>query len=239
MTAIIVIAAILLFLFLLLVLPADLILLYNDEVTLTLRVLFLRFPLVPKKEKPPRPSRFTAKYYRQMKEKDAKEEAEAIRKAAEKQAKKDEKKAEKEREKANGQASSASFPELLDRIGAVKDLAGRVILRFAKRLTIRVKRCFVSIGTGDAATTALATGAANGALFAVAEVLRNASGLDDASAAKLQASPDFLGTGFHADIEILFRIRTFGVFDLAIYALRAFLKDKDRIMPKGGTSSSK
>ena len=242
MTALIVIAAIALFLFLLLLLPADFIITYRDDVTLTLRVLLLRFPLVPGKEKKIRPSRFTAAYYRRLIAKDAAEDAKdaakAEQKAREKAAKKAAKQAQKEADKAAGRPTDSSFEELLDRIGAIKDLAGRVILRFAKRLTIRVRRCFVSIGTGDAATTALATGAAISALFAVAEVLRNVSELDDRSAARLTASPDFLGQGFRADVDILIRIRVFGVFDLAIYALRAFLKDKDRILPKGGAAAN-
>ena len=242
MTVLIVIAAIVLFLFLLLLLPADFIITYRNDVALTLRVLFLRFPLVPGKEKKIRPSRFTAAYYRRLTAKDtaedAKDAAKAEQKAREKAEKKAAKKAQKEADKAAGRSSDSSLEELLDRIGAIKDLAKRVILRFAKRLTIRVRRCFVSIGTGDAATTALATGAANSALLAVVEILRNVSGLDNKSAARLVATPDFLGTGFHADVDILIRIRVFGVFDLAIYAFRAFLKDKDRILPKGRSSAN-
>lgn len=225
MTALYVIATVALFLFLLLALPADLILTCRDELTLTLRVLFLRFPLVPKKEKPPKLSHFTAEGYRRQVANDTKE-------AAEKQKKADDKAAKKAAQKgADAPGEKRSLSALLDKVGGIKNIAVRVIERFARRLTIRVRRCDISIGTGDAASTALATGAVNAALYGLAEVLRNTSGLDDESAGKLYASPDFLGEGFHTDLDILFRIRVFGVFDVAFTALKAFLKEKKRIMP--------
>lgn len=212
----IVLGCILLFFVFLLSLKATITIGYSDEITLTVRVLFLKIKILPKKEKKHGPHSMSAKKAQKIRKKLAKKEKV-----------KREKKAQKALQKKQAPPKTKkSVAEILDLIAMVRKLVAAVVKRFFKRLRIDVARLKIKIATGDAASTAVAYGAVTQAinvLFPLLEPIKN-FGLPETT--ELEIQPDFLSDASEMDILISFSLRVWHVFDVAFSALGAFLKHK-------------
>lgn len=212
----IILACIVLFFAFLLSLKATIIIAYSDEVTLTVRVLFLKIRILPKKEKKNGPHSMSASKAQKIR-----------RKLAKKERAKREKKAQKEiRKKQAPPKPKKSVAEILDLIAMVRKLVSAVVKRFFKHLRVNVARLNVKIATGDAASTAIAYGAVTqsiNVLFPLLEPIKN-FGLPETTEVDIQ--PDFLSESSEIDILISFSLRVWHVFDIAFSALGAFLKHK-------------
>ncbi|MBQ2999095.1 MAG: hypothetical protein IJD64_01400 [Clostridia bacterium] len=124
MTALIIIGCILLFFVFLLSLKATITIAYTDEVTLSVRVLFLKIKILPKKEKkgPRSMSKKKSERIRAKARKKAQKKREAAKAKAE--AKKQKKQAAKEKPK-------KSMSEILDTVSMVRGIAAEVIAAFS------------------------------------------------------------------------------------------------------------
>ena len=219
MTALIVIGIILLFFVFLLSLKATVTIAYREEVALSVRVLCLKIPILPKKEK--RYSHaMSAKKARKLREKAAKKE----KKKQDASRQKAIKKAEKKELKKN--APKKSLSEILDMITMVRKLAATVIRIFFKRLRIDVARLKIKVATGDAATTAIAYGAITQAVNLLLPVLENVKTFDLPKEADFSIEADFLSDAIEADVELSFSLRVWHLFDVAFGALKSFLAHK-------------
>lgn len=226
MTALIIIGCILLFFVFLLSLKATITIAYADEVTLSVRVLCFKIKLLPKKEKkgPHSMSRRKAARIRAKARKKAQKKREAA--LAKEEAKKQKKQAAKAKPK-------KSMSEILDTISLIRGIAAEVIRRFFKHLRIDVARVKVKVATGDAATTAIAYGAACTALNVLLPVLYEVKNFSLPKEQDFSVEPDFLGDTPELDVKLSFSLRVWHVFHVAFGALGKFLKHK----AKGATES--
>ena len=219
MTALIILGAILLFFVFLLSLKATITIAYTDEVTLSVRVLFLKIKILPKKEKkgPHSMSRRKAERIRAKARKKAQKKREAAKAKAE--AKKQKKEAAKEKPK-------KSMSEILDTVSMVRGIAAEVIRRFFKHLRIDVARVKIKVATGDAATTAVAYGAACTALNILLPVLAQVKNFSLPREKDFSVEPDFLGETPELDVKLSFSLRVWHLFSVALGALKKFLAHK-------------
>lgn len=216
MTALMIIGCILLFFIFLLSLKATITIAYADELTLSVRVLCFKLQLFPKKEKkgPRSMSKKKAERIREKARKKAKKKREAAL------AKEEEKKKKKEAAKTKPKKSMA---EILDTMTMIRSIVAEVIRRFFKHLRIDVARVHVKVATGDAATTAVAYGAACTALNVLLPVLSEVKNFSLPSEKDFSVEPDFLGDTPTLDVKLSFSLRVWHVLHVAFGALRKFL----------------
>ena len=217
MTALIIIGCILLFFLFLLSLKATITIAYHDQVTLSVRVLFVKIGILPKKEKKGARSMSAAKAAR-IRKKMAKKAAKKRDAAKEKQEKKDAKRAE------SSQKKKKSIADILDIISLVSKLAKEVIRRFFKHLRISVARLKVKVATPDAASTAIAYGAITQSVNLLIPILEEVKNFRLPDATELSVEADFLSDSPDIDVQLSFSIRVWHVLDIAIGAAGAFLK---------------
>lgn len=223
MTALLVIACILLFFLLILCLKLTFVIGYNEEVTLTLRVLFLKLPFLPaKKEKKAGPH--------SMSEKKAKKLREKLR---QKQLKKDEKKQKKAREKAakkeaekeaSKEKKKMSLPDILDLIALVRKVLAKFIRLFFRHLRIDVARLKIRVAMGDAATTAIAYGVITQAVNVLFPLLEQVKTFSLPRSGDIDVVADFTGDAIEADVEFSFSIRVWHIFHVLFGAIGVAIK---------------
>lgn len=227
MTALIIIGAILLFFVFLLSLKATITIAYADELTLSVRVLCIKIRILPKKEKrgPRSMSRRSAERIREKARKKAQKKREAAKAKAE--AKRQKKEAAKGKPK-------KSMSEILDIVSVIREIAAEVIRRFFKHLRIDVARVKIKVATGDAATTAVAYGAACTALNVLLPVLSEVKNFSLPRERDFSVEPDFLGETPELDVKLLFSLRVWHLFSVAFGALKKFLAHKAKNATKTG-----
>lgn len=217
MTALIVIGCILLFFIFLFSLKATITIAYHEEVTLSVKVLFLKIGILPKEEKRGARSMSAAKAAR-IRKKMAKKAAKKKKAAKEKQARKEAAKADPTPKK------KKSIVEILDIIALVTKLAKEVIGRFFKHLRIDVARLKVKVATSDAASTAIAYGAITQSLNLLLPVLEEVKNFSLPHVANLSVDADFLSDTPDIDVQLSFSIRVWHVFDIALGAAKALIR---------------
>lgn len=215
MTPWIVLGSILLFLILLLSLKVKITVGYRDEITLTVRVLFVRVKVLPKKETAGPHSMSAAKARRIRKK--------AKKKAKAKQEKKEQKAIQKQQKPEKPKKSVA---EIIDLIDMVRKLVVAVLRRFFKHLRIDIARMRIRVATGDAASTAVAYGAVTQAVNVLLPILESVKNFGLPKTTELDIQPDFLSEASEVDLLLSFSLRVWHVFHVAFGALGAFLKHK-------------
>ena len=217
MTGLWIFLGIVLFFTFLLSLKATVTICYSDEVVLYVKVLFVKIPILPKKKK----------YWKSsMSAKKAKKIREARKKKAEKQKIAKQEKAVKKEQKKKEKATKPkkSMAEILDLVQLVCRLVTAVIRRFFRHLRIDVARLKVKVATGDAATTAIAYGAATQAINVIFPLLEGIRTLSLPKDADLSVEADFLSDTPELDVMFSFSLRVWHLFSVAFSALGAFLK---------------
>ena len=221
MTALIVIGCIILFFALILSLKAKITVVYDGEVALFGKVLFIKIKILPKKKKKG-PHSMSEKKAHKIKQK-------LLEKQKKKKLKQQQKKQEKEakkHDKEHGVKEKKSLSDILDIIGMVKNIVSVVIKRFFKHLRVDVARLKIKIATGDAATTALAYGAVSQAAMYLFTVLAPVKGFSFPKEKDTDISCDYLSDTTTIDIKISFSIRVWHVFHIGFGALGEFIKHK-------------
>ncbi len=207
----IVLCAVLLFIAFLLCLRVRLTVRAGDNVTLELRILFLRLRLFPKKKRI-KPRDYSPRRLERAKKK-------AAKRAAKKETKK------QKHKKEHTPSEPAIKLTLRDKIALVRALCAVVIRRTHKHLRLHAARLHVRVATGDPATTAIVYGAVSQSL---AYLL---TGLDQVTRLKA-AEPDvgvyadFLGEKSKIEADITFSIRVWGAIATAVPTLIAYLSKK-------------
>ena len=208
MTALWIILGFLGLLLLISMLTAHAVIEYQDDVTLTLSVLFFKIPLFPAKKKKVRISDYSLNSIKKRKKK----------------------KTQNKKKK-----STASVPKpkeekgILEKLENVQKLLSVLFRNTFGHLKIRASRIRIQVGTGDAASTAILFGAVNGALAAVFETLDHFGKLKSKKQDVIDVTPDFLAEKTTADIRIDFSLRVWQILDIAIktFVSRTESKMKD------------
>ncbi|MBQ8330877.1 MAG: DUF2953 domain-containing protein [Clostridia bacterium] len=227
MTGWIVLGCILFFILFIGSLRARITIAYSDELSLSVRVLFLKIGILPSREKKAGPHSMSAAKAKKLREKAAKKEAKKREAAKLKQQKKAEKKAQKEAEKATKPKKSMS--EILDMVHMITEIVGIVVKRFFKHLRIEVARLKIKVATGDAASTAIAYGALTQSLNILLPLLESVRTLKLPDVTELDVTPDFVAESPEADVKIVFSIRVWHIFHILFGALRKLLKNLFRM----------
>lgn len=228
MTTLWIILGIAVFLALLLLLPVTLQIVYASSLTLRLKILFFSIQLVPKKQHPIRLHRFSKRGLTREKRRSEKKARLAAERARKKKVKKETARSEK---KSTQKKEKRSFSDIMTLIGAILDLLKTVTSRFSRNLGLSIKQLDISIGSDDAATTALLCGTANSAALALVEFLRNNTRFDDKSIDHISIQPDFLSESCQAAVDIRFQLNLLAVFDMLTHTLIKFIKHKEHIFP--------
>ena len=221
MPGLIVIGIIVLFLAFLLTLKATVTIVYDGEVKLFVRVLFLKIKILPAKKKK-YPRSMSAKKARKLKEKREKKLAKkAIKKARKKQAKEDQKIAQK---KGEVKKEKKTPGEILDIIWLVSNLIKAVVGKFFSHLRIKIARIRLKIATGDAATTAITYGAVTEAINVLFPIIDQIKTLKTPQNKDIDISADFCSEESEIDIEVSFALRVWHLFSVLFAALGKLIK---------------
>lgn len=232
MTALIVIGCILLFFWLIGMLRANLILAYDGNVTVKARVLFLSFPITPKKpKKAPNPDKYSPDRYRKML-------AKAQKKADRKQQKSD-RKAEKKKKKnadpdttlvkVGGSKKGKKKKNVEDVLGLVGQVLGALQglgKSFGKHLRIDAVRMKITVASEDAAKTALLYAAVCESVACFLELLSTITNFKAKHREQISVEPDFLSEKSTADIHLVFRLRVWHVLAMLFSALVGFIRKR-------------
>ncbi len=206
MTTLLIIAAMLLCIGLLLSIRIKAVLSYQDAIRAELRILFFRFPLYPKKEKRVRISDYRYKCYR---------------KRLLRQRKRLREKERAEEKKLN--RTKKNEPKLKDRLSLYLSLVTSLYERFFHHFRMDVSRLRIMVATGDAAETAILTGAVSGLVACTAEILSEHTNLRRTYRADIAVIPDFLSERSRVDCRIVFSLRLYQIVDLGIRFAYHFL----------------
>ena len=215
MTGPIVFACILLFFVLILSIRAKIILEYETEVKLTVKLLgLIKIPILPKKEKKSGPHSMSPKQAERLRRKLEKKQAKKAAKKKKKQEEKEAKKLEKQQVQAKGvkEKSKLNMTDILDLIDLATAVVKALLGTFFKHLRVRVARLRVTVATGDAATTAVAYGAVTQAIPVLYPYLEQIPTFRFPDVADIDVSIDYLKESPEIDLRMEFTLRVWHVF---------------------------
>ena len=229
MIALWIVLGILLFLCALILIPVSIKIGYKEEVTLSVGVPGIYFPILPKKEKKAKP--LSKKKYEKLLLKDA-ERAEKKRLADQKKAQKTKdtdkaKQAEKE-QKAND-AEMADEPSTMS---LILRIVGGVLDTFFGKLRVKIARVNIVVGGPDAAKTALTYGIVSQGVAYLMELIATKTKMTRAKNTYVSVVPDFLAQKTTADLLIIFRLRLIDLLSTGIVFFIRFMKEKTASSPK-------
>lgn len=205
---------------------------YSDELTLMVKVLFLKIKILPKKKKKPSISDGKPKKVQKRLEKLEKIKENKRKKAIEKAKKKKADKAKKELEKQNGtkpKKKKKSISEILDIVKLITAALGDLFKSFGKHLHLKFARLHITVATGDAAKTATAYGAMCAAVTSLVEILQKLRGFS-MDEKQISVSCDFLEEKSYADVHIEVGLRIWHVFAMLFSAIKGFVRQLIRNM---------
>jgi len=237
LTGIYIFIGIVLALFLLLSIKAQVKLEFNKELKVTVKLLCFNIQVAPAKEKKPvkikdytfdkQQKRLRSNYSAYLKKQQKKEEKKA--KKAEAKAKKAEK---KKNDKANNTPKSPQRT-ILDWVNIAGAVIGALFSKFSKRLHIKVARLKVKVATGDAASTAILYGAVIQSVAYIIELLQSVTNVDGLKSAEISVEPDYLSEKTSMDLCFIFSLRIRHVFEILFGTLgRAIKKFFETAPPK-------
>ena len=218
MLALYIIGGIILLFALILSLKATVTVAYHDEVTLSVRVLFVKLRILPKKKKKG-PHRMSAKKAEKIKKK--------LRRKQEKKAEKKQLKAKKKAAKKDApkeEKKKMTLPEILDMISLIRKLLAKVVKTFFGHLRMDVVRLKIRVATGDAATTALAYGAITQSVNVLFPILDSVKNISLPKTRDIDIVADFAGEEIEADVEFSFSLRLWHLLHVAFAALGTAIK---------------
>ena len=195
---------------------------YSDEVALTVRVLFIKIKILPKKDKRKKIHSMSRKKAQKIKDQlKAKEE----KKQKKKQLKKEKKQAAKA-QKAKEPKQKKTLSEILDLVDLATALVKTVLKCFFGHLRVDVARFRIRVATGDPASTAVAYGAVSQAVSYLIALLRDNKNVKGLKTADFDIECDFLSDSTTADVKLSFSMRVWHVFHIAFAALGSLIKSK-------------
>lgn len=207
MIALYILLAVFVLIFLLLLCPVRLSLIYNDELSLTASYLFLRFPIVSK-NKEIRLSKYTPKRLRKRKRK--LRQKQRIKKiAAEKKANK----------------PKVPLKQRLRQLRLLLYILKNVYKNILSAVHVRVRRLYVRVATEDAAKTALLYGAAAQGTAYLLKLLHDHT-KTTVKRGGADVVADFCATESTLDAEIIFSVKPISILWLGLRAAYFFLKHK-------------
>lgn len=228
----------LLVLFVILMLKVQIIIEYNTDVALTVKIYGIPLRILPAKKRRVKPmTAKEAEKIRKKREKAAEQKRQKAKAKAKSKAEKKRKAAEKkEREKNDPEArrkaleakrkkkeESATLEENLD---LVKKIVAFFFSRFFRHLRIDLARLHLIVASDEAAKTAMMYGVAVQAVAYVLAFLDKYANFHGLSKRDVYVDADFLSEELKIDVKIAFSIRLWHIFHLAFGALGRLIKNR-------------
>lgn len=196
---------------------AEVVISYADEVGITVRILGIPIRLMPKKEKKIRLRDYSVKRRAKYEKKQRLAAEKKAQKKSEKKKRKEEQKAKKKADEEEARKAGKKIRKRTvgENVSMITDLVKTAVGRFGKHLRIRVARLHLSVGTDDAAKTAILYGILSQAVCYLAALLDSTSTLRYPAKADVDIHADYLSEKITCDIEIGFSLKVWQVFDTA------------------------
>ena len=217
MTALTVILVIAALIAALLLLRVKIVIEYQEELTLYIRILFFKIKIIPKKEKKIKISDYTKKKI-----------AKRQKLSEEKEKKKKQKKAEKSAAKAEAKKNpkKKEKPPILDTIRLIRVLLSIFLKRFFGHLRIDLARLNITVAADDAAKCAIMYGYICQSVAYTVELLDRFTNLRRNDNTEISVTPDFTSEKLAVDIHIAFSLTIGQVFDILFKTAFGFVKNK-------------
>ena len=192
---------------------------FKNELKFYVSVLFLRFYIKPRTFRGPHSmsSGKSRKISDKLARKNEKKKARAL-----------EKKQMKSERKKEGGVSTVSF--ILKNLDFTKLFLEKLLKKFAKYSRVEVARLRIKIATGDAATTAVAYGAACGAANILLMLLSETRQFYGFRGADIDIAPDYLSDTSQIDMKITFSMRIRQIISFALRTLAGLISLRFRMM---------
>lgn len=214
MTALCIVLSVLLFLFLVAIIPVSLTLKYKDEVAVTASVWVIKFGLYPKKKKKVKISDYTLKKEKKRKHKALK------------------KKLKKNKELQNAKKSSDVKPKekksLLESLGLIHELLTAFVGGVVKHVKIKTTKIQLTVASDDAAKTALLYAAASNAVLLIVTFLDSFKKVKNLHSSDISVNADFLTEKSYADIEISFSLRIWHLIKILFASALKYVTHKSK-----------
>ncbi len=194
MTAIYIILCIIAGIVLLLSIPVGINIIFEDELCVYVRLLFLKIRLYPSKKK-----RFDPKKHDRKKKKKENAPRTVL----------------KERDELKKK------PSTMENISTVTEIIKTFFKHFSRHLHVKLTKIHIKVGSPDAAQTAILYGAISGAVSCLVELIDEITNLSRLSSSSISVEPDFLADKTQARINILLYINSFGAI---LVILRTLIK---------------
>ena len=200
MVALYIIGGILLFLVILCLLPVGIRIKYDKEFSLYVSIGFIKIKVIPAKQKKIRISDYSERKLQKQRKKQQKKDAKKEKKKAAG--------AEKEKKDSVLVSRLKNIDTAPDMIEQLYDMLSLVSDKFAKRLTVKIFRLDATIGSDNAAKTAILYGGACSLAGCISAFLDQHMNLKKRSGATINVSPDFLAekTLVYADVSMTVRV---------------------------------
>lgn len=236
---------IILFFAFLLSLKANIRLGFNEELTLSVSVLFINIQISPSKIKPVNYKEYTYKKHQKRLRKKYQAYLKKQEKKKLKAEKKDKKKAERKSETREQKKARKSIPKrsISDWVSIAVGVLAIFFERFAKRLHIKIARLKVNVATGDAASTAIMYGAVIQSVAYLIELMDRITNVDGLKKAEIDVTPDYLSEKSSLDLCFVFSLRVWHLFDILfgilIKAIKKFIDTTPESKNESAPTSSK
>ncbi len=200
----------------------------GDDMNLWAGFGFLKFRILPTKEKTVKLRNYTYKRFKKTHPPEPSEEelAAAEKKSAAAKKAKDDKKALAKRRKNTelrlGEREKTDIPALIKKLTRVLKV---FIARFGKHLRIELRELVLIIATGDAAQTAILYGAAIGAVQDLLVLLDATGTLKMRRDSRILVDTDFTSEKPTIRVDLTVSFRVWQIFDMGLRAVFEFLKN--------------
>jgi len=216
-----ILAAIILLITLIMFIRAKIVLTYNGDLSVTLKILFLKFDLHPRSL-----SEINVKDY--TKKKIEKRRLKA-RKKAEKKALKKAKKEEKKAAGGGKKKKKYTFSDILTLVSTVKEIVSALVGSFFGYLRVEVARLDIVVATDDVAKTAIVYGAVYQAVSYILAIFDKITTVKYEKNSYVSVRADFLREKFYADINVTFSLRVGQLIKILIKTAYRYLKNKKTV----------
>ena len=205
MPALIVIFSILALIFFILFLNVSLVIEHKEKTVTHWKVLFFKKKAFY--EKP-----------RKLKRSMSKKEAEKIKAQLEKE-KKDKQKKDREKREKRGEDGAKQPSEIITAIKSAAVIIKQLLSSFSKYLKIKLAKIDVTVGTPDAADTAVAYGAITGSINVLLPLLEETKNFSTSKHCKINVAADFTAEECKMELKIVLSLRVWQLIKIALATL--------------------
>ena len=206
MRALYIVSATLLFLLLLSLARVRVILVYREDVRAYIRFLFLRFPIYPRKKRKVRISDFS---YKNLKKRKSKTKP----------------------ENKSRQTKKAKTGDVKRKFSFFYSIFKMLYPRLLRYFRIDVTRIHITVGTDDAAKTAITYGAVSQSVAYICAILDQHTNFHARHNSSITVIPDFTAEKFSADCKMCASLQLWQVLRLGLLFSAAVLKNKKQDAP--------